>query len=293
MSEVSEVTLFRKVNIFDGENEQLLEGYDVLVVKNLIKEIGKDIEIADSYEIDVKTGGLKEMHTHGDICNITGAGHKVVTVYEPEKNVTKEVTVQIIDGAGRTLIPGLIDAHWHTTYAYTPPSVYFGGQGDILEVAILGMRGAEATLMRGFTTVRDPGGNSFAIKKLIDSGEFPGHRILPSGPFMSQTGGHADFRDNNDLPVNPTDPLTYWEKHYVAMVADGVPEVTKRSREILRHGATQIKITTGGGVSSLYDPLDVFEYTMDEIREIVEVAENWNTYVLSHVMNDKGVLKSV
>jgi hypothetical protein len=65
MSEVSEVTLFRKVNIFDGENEQLLEGYDVLVVKNLIKEIGKDIEIADSYEIDVKTGGLKEMHTHG------------------------------------------------------------------------------------------------------------------------------------------------------------------------------------------------------------------------------------
>ena len=233
------------------------------------------------------------MHTHGDICNITGAGHKVVTVYEPEKNVTKEVTVQIIDGAGRTLIPGLIDAHWHTTYAYTPPSVYFGGQGDILEVAILGMRGAEATLMRGFTTVRDPGGNSFAIKKLIDSGEFPGHRILPSGPFMSQTGGHADFRDNNDLPVNPTDPLTYWEKHYVAMVADGVPEVTKRSREILRHGATQIKITTGGGVSSLYDPLDVFEYTMDELRAIVEVAENWNTYVLSHVMNDKGVRKSV
>ena len=140
---------------------------------------------------------------------------------------------------------------------------------------------------------RDAGGNSFAIKKLIDSGEYPGQRILPSGAFMSQTSGHADFRINNDLPANPGDPLTYWEKHMVAMVADGVPEVHKRTREILRYGATQIKICTGGGVTSLYDPLDVFEYSMDEIKAVVEDAENWNTYVMSHVMNDEGVRKSV
>jgi hypothetical protein len=196
---------------------------------------------------------------------------------------------------------GLLYSRFHTTALCSPTrqalltgrNHHSAEMGSVAEVPILGMRGAEATLMRGFTTVRDPGGNSFAIKKLIDSGEFPGHRILPSGPFMSQTGGHADFRDNNDLPVNPTDPLTYWEKYYVVMVADGVPEVAKRSREILRHGAMQIKKTSGGGVSSLYDPLDVFEYTMDEIRAVVEVAENWNTYVLSHVMNDKGVRKSV
>jgi len=289
-----EVTLFKNVNIFDGVNEKLLEDYDVLVVKNLIKKIDKDIQIADSYEIDVKSGGLKEMHTSGAICDLTGSSHKVVTVYEPEKNTKKEVTVKIIDGKGRTLMPGLIDAHWHTTYAYVPLSVYWGNpSGDMLEVAIRSMRGAERTLLRGFTTVRDPGGNSFAIKKLIDSGEYPGHRILPSGPFMSQTSGHADQRDNKDLPRNPDDYLTYWEKHMVLMVADGVPEVRQRTREILRQGATQIKVCTGGGVSSLYDPLDVFEYSMDELKAIVEDAENWNTYVLAHVMNDAGVRKSV
>ncbi|MCY1719958.1 amidohydrolase family protein [Prolixibacteraceae bacterium Z1-6] len=286
-----QVTLIKNVNIFDGVNEQLLEGYDVLVVKNLIKKIEKDIKIAKSYEIDVKTGGLKE-RPGGYLNDFSTSGDQVVMVYEPEKNEKKEVNVNVIDGAGRTLMPGLIDAHWHTTYAYTPAPVLFLNQGDMPEVAIRSITGAEETLLRGFTTVRDPGGNPFAIKKLIDSGEYPGHRILPSGPFMSPNSGHADYNDRLDTPKDKRF-LNYWERNMMAMTSDGVAEVQLRTRDILKYGATQIKICTGGGVASLYDPLDVSEYSASEVKAAVEEATNYNTYVHSHVYTDEGVRSSV
>ena len=200
----------------------------------------------------------------------------------------------VIDGGGGTLMPGLIDVHWHTTYAYTPATVLLMNQGDMSEVAIRSMTGAKETLLRGFTTTRDPGGNPFAIKKLIDAGEYPGHRILPSGPFMSQTSGHADFHNVwTENPRNPGSELSYWEKNMMAMVADGVPEVRMRTREILKYGASQVKITTGGGVSSQYDPLDVSEYSVEEIEAVVEEATNFNTYVLAHVMTDEGIRTSL
>ncbi|WP_167606428.1 metal-dependent hydrolase family protein [Maribellus sediminis] len=286
------VTLITNVNIFDGENEKLLEDYDVLVVKNLIKKIDKDIKIASSYEIDVKTGGLKVMPgAHAN--DLSVSGDQTVMVYEPEKDVKKEVTVKVIDGGGRTLIPGLIDAHWHTTYASTPAQILLLNQGDMPEVAILSMTAAEETLLRGFTTVRDMGGNPFAIKKLIDSGKYPGHRIVPAGPFMSPTAGHAD---HYDVPTEtPRDKrfLNYWERNMMSMTSDGVAEVQLRTRDILKYGASQIKICTGGGVSSLYDPLDVSEYSIAEVKAAVEEATNYNTYVASHVMTDKGVRTSV
>ncbi|MBR8536091.1 amidohydrolase family protein [Carboxylicivirga sediminis] len=285
------VTLITNVNIFDGVNEKLLEGYDVLVVKNLIKKIDKNIKIADAYEIDVKTGGLKAMP--GAYANdFSDRGEKTVMVYEPEKNTKKKVKVTKIDGEGRTLIPGLIDAHWHTTYAYTPATILLANRGDMAEVAIISMKGAEETLLRGFTTVRDMGGNPFAIKKLIDAGEFPGHRILPSGPFMSPTAGHADFYSKLDSPRDKN-IMSYWERNMMGMTSDGVAEVQLRTRDILRYGATQIKICTGGGVSSVYDPLDVSEYSIAEVKAAVEEATNYNTYVASHVMTDRGVRASV
>ncbi len=116
----SEVTLIKNVNIFDGVNEKLLTGYDVLVVKNLIKKIGKDIQLSNTYEIDVKTGGYKPIG-HGGMCDFTTSEPKV-TVYEPEKMIKKEVKVNVIDGQGRTLMPGLIDAHWHTMFNFWPVS---------------------------------------------------------------------------------------------------------------------------------------------------------------------------
>ena len=106
----------------------------------------------------------------------------------------------MIGGGGRTLMPGLIDVHWHTYFANITISLL--NTGDMSEMAIKGFVGAEQTLMRGFTTVLDVGGNPFAVKKLTDTGEHPGPRMFISGPPLSQTGGHFDFRGKNDVPSN-------------------------------------------------------------------------------------------
>lgn len=230
--------------------------------------------------------GVNEALTEGDLLIENNLIKKIGSNLEAPEGA------KVIDANGKTVIPGLIDVHWHVTYAYTPATILLMNRGDMSEVAIRSMTGAKETLLRGFTTVRDTGGNPFSIKKLIDSGEYPGHRILPSGPFMSPTAGHADFYTRLDSPRDK-DVMSYWEKNMMAMTSDGVPEVRLRSRDILRMGATQIKICTGGGVSSLYDPLDVFEYSMDEVRAVVEEATNYNTYVTSHVMTDEGIRKSV
>ncbi len=214
------------------------------------------------------------------------------------KQVSKEAlaviqtdNVTIIDAKGMTLIPGLIDAHWHTYYANAPQSVLL--TGDLSEVAIIGFIGAERTLMRGFTSVRDMGGNPFGVKKMTDTGKYPGPRIFASGPPIGQSGGHFDFRMKNDMPSNASDPLPYWERVGLIMIADGVDEVIKRSRENFRMGATQLKISAGGGVSSLYDDLDVQQYMFEEMKAAVDVAKTYNSYVAAHVFTDEATQTAI
>ncbi|MEY8840217.1 amidohydrolase family protein [Cribrihabitans sp. XS_ASV171] len=120
--------------------------------------------------------------------------------------------------------------------------------------------------MRGFTTVRDLGGNVFALKALSDSGMYPGPRIFPSGPMIDQTSGHCDFRGATAVPAEIDAPLIPLSAMGHVIVADGVPEVLKRVQEALRMGATQIKVMAGGGVSSTFDPPDTTQYTFDETR---------------------------
>ncbi|HSQ86134.1 MAG TPA: amidohydrolase family protein [Desulfobacterales bacterium] len=284
------VVLIRNVNVFDGVNEKLLEGYDVLVVKNLIKKIDKNIQIAESYEIDVKTGGLKA-RPGGYLSDISPQGeNNVVMVYEPEKNVKKEVKVVVIDGEGRTLIPGLIDAHWHMALAELPMTSIISG--DAYEVGIRMTLAAPKTLMRGFTTVRDMGGSTFSLKKLIDAGEVVGPRIIPSGPMISQTGGHFDYRLPNQIP-DRTGIIDYWGRVGMNSVADGTAEVRKRSREAFMLGASQIKIAGGGGVASTYDPIDVRQYSLEEMKAIVDVANSYNSYVAAHIFTDDAVQTAV
>ena len=105
----AEVTLFKNVNIFDGKSETLKEGYDVLVVRNLIKTIAKDIPSSGSYELDVTTGGYKEI----DIATPDYDAYTIRVIGEEEKIEKKEVKVSVIDGEGRTLMPGLIEGHGH------------------------------------------------------------------------------------------------------------------------------------------------------------------------------------
>ena len=229
-----------------------------------------------------------------------GVNEKLITVSDVlvEDNLIKKIGknlsakgATIIDAQGKTLIPGLIDVHWHTYYANAPQSVLV--TGDAGDVAIIGFLGAKETLMRGFTSVRDVGGNPFAVKKMTDTGEHPGPRLFISGPPISQTSGHFDFRGKNDVPRNLTDPMPYWERVGLIMVADGVDEVIRRTRENLRMGATQIKISGGGGVSSSYDDLDVQQYTFEEMKAAVDVAKTWNTYVAAHIFTDEAVQTAI
>jgi imidazolonepropionase-like amidohydrolase len=193
----------------------------------------------------------------------------------------------IIDGQGMTLMPGLIDNHWHTVFNFWPVSKILNT--DLAHLGITAGHHSGKTLLRGFTTVRDVGGNSFGVKKAIDEGTIFGPRIYPSGPTISQTSGHGDFLAPNAVPSNPDQALDYIQRTGHTLIADGVPEVTKRTREALRMGATQIKVMAGGGVTSLYDPLDVTQYTKAEAEAIVEVAATWNTYVTIHANTDDAI----
>ncbi len=196
-----------------------------------------------------------------------------------------------IDGAGRTLMPGLIDAHWHTMLAR--PS--FAGllTADVGYLNLLAGAEAAATLMRGFTTVRDMGGPSFGLKLAIDSGVIPGPRIYPSGAIISVTSGHGDFRQPFELPRTIGKPQSHGEEIGAAMIADSPDEVRVRVREQLMLGASQIKLTAGGGVASPHSPLDVSTFTEPELRAAVEAAENWGTYVTVHAYTPAAIQRAI
>ena len=201
---------------------------------------------------------------------------------------------RVIDGGGRTLMPGLINAHYHTMFA----SITLAEGMDASEgyVTVKAVKNAEKILMQGFTTVRDMGGNSFGLKRAIDEGLIIGPRIYPSGPIISQTSGHADFRPYTAVPTSASESLPDYLNIYRAghlALADGVPEVIKRTRESLRMGATQIKLAAGGGVASDYDPIDVGEYTYEELKAAADVAATWNTYVSVHVYTSNSIRTAI
>lgn len=196
----------------------------------------------------------------------------------------------VIDAGGRTVIPGLIDMHWHMALAELPMTFLLSG--DAYEVGIRSTLASPKTLMRGFTTVRDMGGSVFSLKKLIDQGLVVGPRILPSGPMISQTGGHFDYRLPNQIP-DREGIIDYWGRVGMNAIADGPHETRKRTREAFMLGASQIKIAGGGGVASTYDPIDVRQYSLEEMKAIVDVAESYNSYVAAHIFTDDAIQMAV
>ena len=186
----------------------------------------------------------------------------------------------LIDGGGRTLMPGLIDAHWHTMLVRPTPAEL--KTADVGYMNLVAAAEARDTLLRGFTTIRDLGGPAFGLKRAIDEGIVPGPRIFPSGAIITVTSGHGDARELYELPRVLGGPLTRMETTGASMVADSPDEVRVRTREQLMLGASQIKLTAGGGVASPHSPLDVSTFTEPELRAAVEAAENWGTYVTVH-----------
>jgi imidazolonepropionase-like amidohydrolase len=194
---------------------------------------------------------------------------------------------QVFDGKGKTLMPGLIEAHAHLSL-----------HGDLFQIRneynwmyVGAKSGAEATRMlyRGFTTARDAAGPTNGLRKVIDAGHVDGPRIYSAGPGLTQTGGHFDIRGLNEPNyyfLGVPDSKNWMEWYYMA---DGVPEVQKAAREIFRKGSSHIKIMAGGGVATVYDPLDGLQFTPEEIRAIVVEAEKVGSYAMAHIYTPEAI----
>jgi imidazolonepropionase-like amidohydrolase len=197
----------------------------------------------------------------------------------------------LIDGGGRTLMPGLIDVHWHAMMIRSNPADLL--TGDVGYSNLLAADEARDTLMRGFTTVRDVGGPVFGLKRAIDEGLVEGPRIYPSGAVITVTSGHGDFRQFSDLPRQIGGSLTHGEQIGAFAIADSPDEVRVRTREQLMQGASQIKLTAGGGVSSPFSPIDVVTFTPAEVHAAVEAAQNWGTYVTVHAFTSEAIQQAI
>ena len=195
---------------------------------------------------------------------------------------------RVIDVAGRTVLPGLIDAHVHVTsvvpdflkLSMMPPSLIAAQSKDVLE----GMLG------RGFTTVRDAAGADHGLVEAVERGYFTGPRLFIAGQAISQTGGHGDVR-----PIGVRQPLlcSCAGLGMLAAIADGVGEVRRAAREQIRTGAHQIKVMAGGGVSSPTDPIDGTQYSIEELTAIVEEAQAANTYVMAHAYSPRAIERAM
>lgn len=208
-------------------------------------------------------------------------------VREVTSSIVASPNAHVIDGMGKTLMPGLIDAHYHACLVQVegyvsqtlPPSLIYPAASRLLE----------DTLKRGFTSVRDAGGADFGLARATELGLVKGPRIFFSGRPLTQTGGHGEMR-----PKNQTEPcLCASHNAHLVCVVDGVDEVRKAAREEFRKGATQLKIMLNGGVSTDADPVWLCQFTDEEILAAVEEAERRRSYVMAHLYMDEQIKKAV
>ena len=215
-------------------------------------------------------------------------GNKIAEI---AKSIPAPDGATVIDAKGRTIAPGLIDAHVHLVWNLGEVAMMYAAP-DYL--AALTLEAAKESLMRGYTSVRDTTGPVLGAKKAIDQGYFDGPRIWASGAGISMTAGHVDLRTYAQRPRE----LQGWEWTDVeaaglAVLADGVPAVLAAARLQMRKGAHFLKTFTSGAVSGLYDPLDISEYSFEEIKAIADEAKRWNTYLAVHTYNDKGTQRAL
>ncbi len=188
---------------------------------------------------------------------------------------------QVIDGDGRTAMPGMMDAHTHLGLCVTDEEM---SQMRIDELAIRSTIYAKSMLERGFTSVRDAGGMVVGLKSEIDRGTIAGPKIFPSHACISQTCGHADERRSRaDERLGDGSYTAMAMRNGGMVIADGVPEVMRAVRQQLFLGASQIKIMAGGGLSSKFDNFYTTQYTFEELKAAVDCASDYGTYVMTHI----------
>ncbi|MEZ2388086.1 amidohydrolase family protein [bacterium RCC_150] len=189
----------------------------------------------------------------------------------------------VLDAGGRTVIPGLIDAHFHA-YALSLTSAR-NETGPLSYSALAGARRLAAALLRGFTTVRDVAGGDVGLANALEEGLFPGPRYFFTGPALSQTGGHGDIRASNDGSC--------FHGGHMCEVVDGVEDLLRAVRHRFRTGATAVKLMTSGGVISPVDPIRVPQYSAAEIRVVTEEASRRGSYATAHAYSPEAIRHSV
>ncbi len=202
---------------------------------------------------------------------------------------TGEVTcgaAEVVDCAGRTVMPGLIDAHAHLG-AIDYLDKLLAGPRALYAAAVF--REIESTLRHGFTTIRDAGYTDAGFRLAIESGAVPGPRLLVSNGPLSQTGGHSDFRRGHERePVAMFDGLVW-----TGIVADGVEQVRRAAREVLRAGADQVKVMASGGCASHGDEVTDTQFTREELAAIGYEARARGRHVLAHAYNPAAIANAV
>lgn len=193
-----------------------------------------------------------------------------------------------INLGGRTLMPGLIDAHVHVVASLANIAA-----NAMLPDAVVAFRAGKLMhemLMRGFTTVRDLGGATLGLRMAWEEGLITGSRLSLCGKALSQTGGHCDFRARSD-----TRDFGFFAARLGSLgrLVDGVDEVRRAAREEIRGGADYIKLMANGGVASPSDPIAFFGFSESELRAAVEEAAMAQTYVAAHLYTDAAIARAV
>lgn len=215
-------------------------------------------------------------------------GDRIVDVARSSASLPRSAT-EVFDCAGRTVMPGLMDAHVHIGAV----DVNILEQHRNYQTSHAALRMGSIltrTLAQGYTTVRDAGGCDAGFRQAIEAGVLKGPRLLVSNAPISMTGGHADFR----RPTERGDSMACCAQvGMTASIADGPDEVRKAVRENLRTGADQIKVHASGGAMSPADELDTVQYTVEEMHSAVQTAASAGTYVLAHAYSSSAVRNAV
>jgi imidazolonepropionase-like amidohydrolase len=232
--------------------------------------------------------------TNADVVDVDAGTIQPAQTIVIEDGIIREIAsgdvtfpqAQVIDIRGKTVLPGLIDAHVHVT-AYTANLSELNRQSPGY-VAARTAGVLRDMLNRGFTTVRDAGGADFGIARAVAEGHFAGPRLLYCGKALSPTGGHGDLRP---MGVDLEDEAY----PYVSLGrrCDGIDAVRRAARDEIRRGADHIKIMANGGISSPTDRISSDQFSESEIAAIVEEAEMANLYVMAHTYTARSVARAV
>jgi len=244
---VSPVVLLQNANVLDVETGELLPNRRVVVLEGRIERL------------------------------------EPMSVEAPEARAAEVVQ---LDLGGKTLLPGLIDAHVHVL-AWTANLRELHNASPHYN-ALQAARIMQGMLMRGFTAVRDAAGADFGLKRAVEEGLLPGPRLYICGRALSQTGGHADIRAAGEITVETVSAAVAF-----GTVVDGVPEVRRATREEIRRGADHIKLMLGGGIASPTDRLTNDQFSLEEIRAAVEEAAMADLYVMAHTYTARAANRAL